>query len=986
MSSLAAVSGLREEAFFTPPGADRLFMFLHDAEPRDGLGIVLCHACAEEKHWAHRIYVNFGRSLAASGIPVLRYDVRGEGESTREFEDVDLATRVEDTVAAVQTLATLRPAIRRVVLLGHRVGSLVAAEAAARLGSRVAGLALWDPVYDGRDYLLQVLRQHLAAQMAVSGRVTTSREELLKQMDEGGWVYLEGYGFGGSFYRQLIASEWVRNAAVFERPVLIAEVGGTAGREGVEPPVGPRRRASVGDRRGLARGALLARDARLSPRRAGSRTRHPHLAGDAAPVNATVVVSRGPEGFGNYSMLDLPEGGSEQWDVACVLVSPGVKPRVAPHRLYRKLASEFTARGIPVLRLDFVGMGDSEGELPETAMEDVYRLVQAGRHLVEVRAAMDQLQVRYGVRRFLIGGLCGAAITGLLVAEGDPRVAGLFSIGMPVVLVGHESDKTMPLTESRLEAERQVIRNKALRLSTWARFLTFKSDYRLLWSVTRDTLARALPGSRRARRDTEGVAPELPPDLDPNFVRAFFRLADERVPSLLLFGSNDQHLWEYKDKFVALWERRIATLGDVVHTHVVEGANHILGDPAWISEARSVTGRWLDTHVLGIASHRAPELQIEEVRDEARFFELRAEWNDMLARSASNSVTLTWEWLTTWWQVYKSSRKLRVVLVREKGRLVGAAPMLLRQGLRWTHGLVPTRRLELLASGEAIGHQICSDYINWIAETGREAEITTALLKHFCDSRDWDEMILPDVPANSPAVQSLQAAARTNGLVCEELEREACPYIVLPGSWDDYLKSLGSSHRYRVRRALRDFEEAGGRYVVAETREEVERLMPILINLHQSRWTSKGEPGAFGSRWRLEFHQKLMPMALERGWLRLGVLFVGEEPIGAIYNLVYDGRVYFYQSGITPQESSTLRPGVLLHAHEIMAAVTGGTREYDFLKRGESQYKESWARESRDLVRLRIARHSMHDTATRLARRLRSRAGALKRRVQAKWS
>src|SRR4051812_24151958 len=98
MSGSAVVSGLREEAFFTPQGADRLFMFLHDADRAGSLGVVLCHACAEEKHWAHRVYVNLGRSLAASGIPVLRYDVRGEGESSREFEDVNLETRISDTV------------------------------------------------------------------------------------------------------------------------------------------------------------------------------------------------------------------------------------------------------------------------------------------------------------------------------------------------------------------------------------------------------------------------------------------------------------------------------------------------------------------------------------------------------------------------------------------------------------------------------------------------------------------------------------------------------------------------------------------------------------------------------------------------------------------------------------------------------------------------------------------------------------------------
>ena len=49
--------------------------------------------------------------------------------------------------------------------------------------------------------------------------------------------------------------------------------------------------------------------------------------------------------------------------VGVILLSPGVKNRVAPHRLYVKMAERLLRRGLWVLRFDFYGLGDSEGRI-----------------------------------------------------------------------------------------------------------------------------------------------------------------------------------------------------------------------------------------------------------------------------------------------------------------------------------------------------------------------------------------------------------------------------------------------------------------------------------------------------------------------------------------------------------------------------------------------------------------------------------------------
>lgn len=95
----------------------------------------------------------------------------------------------------------------------------------------------------------------------------------------------------------------------------------------------------------------------------------------------------------------------------------------------------------------------------------------------------------------------------------------------------------------------------------------------------------------------------------------------------------------------------------------------------------------------------AQATRVEMVTDFEYFLALRPAWSELLARSGSNSLTLSWEWLSSWWRVFQAARSLRIALVWDGNRLIGAAPLLLREQLSWASGIVPTRRMELLASG-----------------------------------------------------------------------------------------------------------------------------------------------------------------------------------------------------------------------------------------------------------------------------------------------
>lgn len=214
---------MSECPFFFELGKDRLFA-MHHRPPSGEVrhGVVLCHALAEEKLWSHRVYVSLARELAACGFAVLRFDCRGEGDSDLDFEEATLASRVDDAVRAAAVLLEREPRLRHCIFLGHRFGAAVAALAAARAGGRAERLIAWDPIENGPAYLMQWLRSTLASQLVATGKAPT-RAALMKTLEEGGTVTIDGYGITPRFYRDLAQLDWSRIHQAVPCPALVVE-------------------------------------------------------------------------------------------------------------------------------------------------------------------------------------------------------------------------------------------------------------------------------------------------------------------------------------------------------------------------------------------------------------------------------------------------------------------------------------------------------------------------------------------------------------------------------------------------------------------------------------------------------------------------------------------------------------------------------------------------------------------------------------------
>ena len=345
--------------------------------------------------------------------------------------------------------------------------------------------------------------------------------------------------------------------------------------------------------------------------------------------------------------------------------------------------------------------------------------------------------------------------------------------------------------------------------------------------------------------------------------------------------------------------------------------------------------------------------------------QLRPAWADLLTRSVNNGPMLAPTWILNWWHVFGhvGGRALSVVAFSHGGTLVGLAPLLRRR--HWYAPGIPFWRLEALGTGEHDSERVYSEYLGIICERGGEAQVTRALVAAIVSGAlgRWDEFVIPHMDGERGLHHVLVEEFRRAGVEADCNVTENAPYAVLPATWEAYLKALPSSRRYFLKRSLRDFERWAGGYAKvhqAISPAEFEEGKRILISLHNARWSCGGHPGMFRSPRFQAFHDSVMPALLAEGALELMWLTVRNEPIAALYNIAWDGRVYFYQSGRKLDLPRNIRPGVVMQIYAMQRAIEAGRREYDFLG-GASQYKLQLASSSRPLMQLRAVRASLRE-------------------------
>jgi alpha-beta hydrolase superfamily lysophospholipase len=514
----AAVGG--DEALYIPSGERQLFGWLHRPPGADCArwGLVLCKPFGFEALCGHRSMRAFAGKAAELGIPVLRFDYLGTGDSDEidaSADQVEIWTR--DIANAVAELRR-RTGVARVCLLGFRLGALLSVLAARQC--QVDALALIAPVLSGRKYLREARTAQLAAEAAeaASGGIPIAGAS-------DGAMEMNGFPLSAASVSRLSALDinglelpGISKALLIDRSDLPAarawsQALGKKGAEVayhalpgfVEMMLTDPQFASLPTEMLAATGNWLSQLAAAS-RPLGSDGATATFVARSAVLTLEGAMTDGPGSSGSriteqpvffgadetlFGIVTAPEG-QETRRRAVILLNAGATYHIGSSRMYVSLARRWAQRGYYVLRMDLSGLGESRARsgcadnnvFPPDAIEDM-------------RAAIDFMSRRYGAREVTLSGLCSGAYHSLRAAVAGLPLHRLLMVNAQ----NYFWDQNMTLEGLQLAEvvhNPTIYRERIFSARAWRRVLTGQVN---IWRIVRIYLHRPVLAVKSMLRD-----------------------------------------------------------------------------------------------------------------------------------------------------------------------------------------------------------------------------------------------------------------------------------------------------------------------------------------------------------------------------------------------------------------------------------------------------------------------------------------------------
>ena len=549
-----------------------LFGWLHRADGGDArnIGVVLCTPSGYEAICTHRSYRRFAESAAQRGFPALRFDYDGTGDSAGRALDGDrVAQWLRSIGAAIDTLKAAT-GVERVCLFGVRVGASLAA-VAAQGRTDVHAMIAFAPVIKVNSYLREIRALSLARSPSPPPPGLNIDPELQEAA---------GFTTTAETRTALSAIDLGKLDSAPAASVLILERD--------DLPVNdawPKKLASQGaavEQRQLVGYVDMMRDAHAStvPHDAiasaldwlGGRDGVAGASAVGTPENATAAAQITEDGtllresatfldadrilFGIGSEPATPK--SPARDVV-LLLNSGTIHHIGPSRLYVTIARGCAARGIPAIRLDLSGVGDSglrPGEKENTPYSDSARL--------DVREAVEFAAKRYPGARVHLIGLCSGAYHGFKAA-----VAGLPLRSIVVVnplTFFWKPGMSLDYADFQVTSETNRYARSSRSLASWLKLLRGQVDLRAAGKVF---WKRFQVRARNATRELQRLAGSK---LQDDLASELQSIARQRTEVYFVFSASDpghSMLLEQGGRIVGKLVR-----SEKVRISIVQGADH----------------------------------------------------------------------------------------------------------------------------------------------------------------------------------------------------------------------------------------------------------------------------------------------------------------------------------------------------------------------------------------------------------------------------
>lgn len=341
---------------------------------------------------------------------------------------------------------------------------------------------------------------------------------------------------------------------------------------------------------------------------------------------------------------------------------------------------------------------------------------------------------------------------------------------------------------------------------------------------------------------------------------------------------------------------------------------------------------------------------------------LAQRWDELALQDARDGFFRTSAWYLAWMKYIRPDATPFVVVAQDDdGKILGLAPL-----CRITYRDLGFRLQAVSWAGREV---VSGDFLDFVSAREVRLEVTSAILSFLADAgARWNLMVMGELIEGGDSYCALDSLAKRNGLMVRSQEERICPYIALPGTFEEYLNSLSSSSRYHIRRRIRDLvDKKAARVEVYSHPEEITGHLDTLIRLHLSRWQKDNLPGTLGRPGFASFLNHICANPPAGSVCRLYLLTHEHAAVAALLMFHFGESALYYQAGWDPEsELASHSPAVVLMAHSIRDAIESGLRYYEFL-RGDESYKSHWTKTFRRTTTLLLARSFMANEYLRVA-------------------
>lgn len=347
-------------------------------------------------------------------------------------------------------------------------------------------------------------------------------------------------------------------------------------------------------------------------------------------------------------------------------------------------------------------------------------------------------------------------------------------------------------------------------------------------------------------------------------------------------------------------------------------------------------------------------LTVEPVTTEEALFRLEEDWNRLSETSAEPNVFMTFDWFRAWNQRFTqedhSGRRPNVLVLKKAGVIVGIVPLIYRTASRFG---VAVRKLEFVG-GEG-------DYNDFILGDDPLSQIDAIVDFLVQTQHEWDLVELRDLRDTRDTMALIEGAFSRTGLAYRlQPEIMRCPYLRIEAPTSVIVSRLSQLKGRRMdgvrtlrkkQHRLERLSAEGLRVRIIENPLGEVGLVDKLIALERQKHVHGKLSEPFIGKYPQVF-QSLFDTLGPRGWFCIGLMELGERPIGS--RLVFRcGKKLWDFLTAYDHTLSRLSPGTMLVSALVDYGFSHGYDEFDFM-RGEEPYKMQWTSKLRQSHRLLI--------------------------------